>query len=74
MTKNRIPVAGICAALALPAIGLAGNSGDGSEYGTQPGFAKANANTPRAAHDAFGVFGRDNNFARRREWPADDKP
>jgi len=62
-TKNKIALAGICAALALPAIGLAGNSGNGSEYGTQPGFAKATANTPCAGHGAFGAFGKDNNFA-----------
>ena len=49
--------------LALPAAGLAGNSGDGSEYGTQPGFAVANSNTPCAGHGAFGAFGKDNNFA-----------
>ncbi|HEY6017548.1 MAG TPA: hypothetical protein VIU16_12245, partial [Gaiellaceae bacterium] len=51
------------AALALPAVAGAGNSGDGSEYGTQPGFAVANANTPCAGHGAFGYFGKDNNLA-----------
>ena len=35
-TKNKVALAGICAALALPAIGLAGNAGDGSDYGTSP--------------------------------------
>jgi hypothetical protein len=50
-------------ALVLPAVGLAGNSGDGSEYGTQPGFDVANGNTECAGHGAFGAFGKDNNFA-----------
>jgi hypothetical protein len=62
-TKNKVALAGICAALALPAIGLAGNAGDGSDYGTQPGFAKANANTPCAGHGSFGAWGKDYNFA-----------
>ena len=62
MKKPLITLGCICA-LALPAIGLAGNSGNGSEYGTQPGFAKATANTPCAGHGAFGAFGKDNNFA-----------
>jgi len=62
-TKNKIALAGICAALALPAIGLAGNSGNGSEYGAQPGFDVANGNTPCAGHGAFGYFGKDHNLA-----------
>lgn len=62
MKKPLITLTCICA-LALPAMGLAGNSGDGSEYGTQPGFAVANANTECAGHGAFGAFGKDNNFA-----------
>ena len=49
--------------LAVPAVGLAGNSGNGSEYGTQPGFTVANSHTPCAGHGAFGAFGKDNNFA-----------
>ena len=49
--------------LAIPAAGFAGNSGDGSEYGTQPGFDVANGNTECAGHGAFGAFGKDNNFA-----------
>jgi hypothetical protein len=49
--------------LALPAVGLAGNSGAGSEYGTQPGFTVANANTVCAGHGAFGYFGKDHNLA-----------
>jgi hypothetical protein len=41
----------------------AGSAGDGSGYGTQPGFAVANANTPCAGHGSFGAFGKDFNFA-----------
>ena len=64
MQRKRLFVTAACiCALAIPAIGFAGNSGDGSEYGTQPGFAVANANTECAGHGAFGAFGKDNNFA-----------
>jgi hypothetical protein len=62
MKRPLITLACICA-LALPAIGLAGNSGDGSEYGTQPGYPIANENTECAGHGAFGAFGKDNNWA-----------
>ena len=60
--KPLITLAAICA-LALPAIGLAGNAGDGSDYGTQPGFTVANNNTPCAGHGSFGAWGKDYNFA-----------
>ena len=61
---KRVVLAVACAfVLAVPALGIAGNSGDGSEYGSQPGFAVANGNTPCAGHGAFGYFGKDNNLA-----------
>jgi hypothetical protein len=53
--KRPLVTLGCILALAIPAVGLAGNSGDGSEYGTQPGFG--------AGHGAFGYFGKDNNLA-----------
>jgi hypothetical protein len=59
--KPLITLAAICA-LALPAIGLAGNSGTGEEYGTQPGFDVALDNTACAGSGAFGYFGKDNNL------------
>lgn len=62
MKRPLITVACVLA-LTIPAVGFAGNSGDGSEYGTQPGFVVANGNTPCAGHGAFGAFGKDNNFA-----------
>ena len=62
MKRPLITVACICA-LALPAIGLAGNSGNGSEYGTQPGFDVATENTACAGAGAFGYFGKDNSLA-----------
>ena len=62
MKRLILATACVCA-LAVPAVGVAGNSGAGSEYGTQPGFAVANANTPCAGHGAFGYFGKDNNLA-----------
>jgi hypothetical protein len=62
MKKPLITLACICA-LALPAIGLAGNAGDGSDYGTQPGFTVATDKTPCAGHGSFGAWGKDYNFA-----------
>lgn len=60
---SRLTLAACAVVVALPAVGLAGNSGDGSEYGTQPGFAVANDHTPCAGHGAFGYLGKDNNLA-----------
>ena len=62
MKRLILATACVCA-LGVPGVGVAGNSGDGSEYGTQPGFAVANVNTPCAGHGAFGYFGKDNNLA-----------
>jgi hypothetical protein len=48
----------------LSATAFAGNSGDGSEYGTQPGFAVAQINSDGCAgHGAFDAFGKDNSLA-----------
>lgn len=41
---------------------FASNSGDGSDYGTQPGYAVANNNTICAGHGSFGFFGKDWNL------------
>jgi hypothetical protein len=41
----------------------AGNAGDGSGYGTQPGFAVAQENTICSGHGSFGAWGKDYNFA-----------
>ena len=51
-------------ALAMAASGsaMAGNEGDGSGYGTQPGFAVANGNTECAGHGSFGAFGKGANL------------
>jgi hypothetical protein len=43
-------IAAIAALAIVPAAASA-------EYGTQPGYAKANANTVCAGHGAFGAFG-----------------
>lgn len=48
--KKFITIAAAAAALALPATAFA-------EYGSQPGFERANANTICAGHGAFGAFG-----------------
>ena len=61
--RRLVNLAALAAVLAVPVVAMADNSGDGSGYGTQPGYAKANANTPCAGHGAFGAFGKDNNFA-----------
>ena len=61
--SRTIALAAAAAALALPAAATAGNSGNGSEYGTQPGFAVAMSHTECAGHGAFGAFGKDNSLA-----------
>jgi hypothetical protein len=63
MKKPLVTLACICALVLLPAVGLAGNAGDGSDYGTQPGFTVANEQTPCAGHGSFGAWGKDYNFA-----------
>lgn len=39
-------------------VAFASNSGDGSDYGTQPGYNVANENTICAGHGAFNAFGK----------------
>lgn len=62
MTKT-IVAAVIAGALALAPTAFAGNAGDGSGYGTQPGFDVSTGNTVCALHGAFGVLGKDFNLA-----------
>jgi hypothetical protein len=58
---RRLITIGVAAlALAVPAAGLADNSGDGSGYGTQPGYG--NASDCGTYHGAFDAFGKDNNL------------
>ncbi len=45
----------------MAGVAFAGNSGDGSGYGTQPGYTKAS--DCGMYHGAFGAFGKDYNFA-----------
>ena len=63
MKQPLVILACICALVLLPAVGLAGNAGDGSGYGTQPGFEVATEQTLCAGHGAFGAFGKDYNLA-----------
>jgi hypothetical protein len=49
--------------LAVPASAMAGNAGDGSGYGTQPGYEQSLSNTPCAGHGAFGAFGKNYNLS-----------
>jgi hypothetical protein len=53
----------VTGALALAPAAFAGNAGDGSDYGTQPGFTVALEHTPCAGHGAFGILGKDYNMA-----------
>jgi hypothetical protein len=46
--------------MALPV--LAGNAGDGSGWGTQPGYSVASGNTICADHGSFGAFGKGANL------------
>ena len=62
MTKT-IAAAVVAGALAVAPAAFAGNAGDGSDYGTQPGFTVALSHTACAGHGAFGYFGKDNNMA-----------
>ncbi len=39
-------------------VAFAGNAGDGSGYGTQPGNAVSLSNTECADHGSFGAFGK----------------
>jgi hypothetical protein len=50
----------LVAGAAVPA--LASNSGDGSSYGTQPGFTQAQSQTQCSGAGAFGAFGKDYNL------------
>ena len=63
MKKTIIAIAAgavIFGSMALPV--FASNSGDGSDYGTQPGYVVANDNTVCAGHGSFGFFGKDWNL------------
>jgi hypothetical protein len=61
---TRIIVAAVVTgALAFAPAALAGNAGDGSDYGQQPGFDVATANTVCAGHGAFGWLGKDFSMA-----------
>jgi hypothetical protein len=46
--------------MAIPA--LASNAGDGSAYGTQPGFDQAQTQTKCSGAGAFGAFGKQYNL------------
>lgn len=48
------------AAVAVPA--FASNSGDGSDWGTMPGYAEATSHTECADHGSFDAFGKGANL------------
>jgi hypothetical protein len=56
--KKAILAGAAVAALALPGSALAGNEGDGSGY-----HPNANASFCGQAHGAFGILGKDYNYA-----------
>ena len=49
-------------AVAIPAISHASSVGDGTDYGTQPGFSVSLDHTQCAGHGAFDAFGKNFNF------------
>lgn len=58
--KIMMAVLGLAGALALSSTAYAGNAGDGSGYGTQPGYDNAIENSNGCAGTgAFGAFGKD---------------
>jgi hypothetical protein len=56
--KSAIALIGLAGALAFTSAAYAGNAGDGSAYGTQPGYNVATGNTQCAGAGAFGAFGK----------------
>jgi hypothetical protein len=72
--KRIVAVAAVPVALLLAGAGagpaFAGSAGDGSGYGTQPGYAVANSHTVCAGHGAFGAFGKDYNLKGGADGPA----
>ena len=63
--KKLVVVAAVPVALLLSGAGpaFAGSAGDGSGYGTQPGYEVAYSHTACAGHGSFGAFGKDYNMA-----------
>jgi len=62
MIRKTFAVLAAVGTLGLSSAALAGNAGDGSGYGTQPGFDVATGNTPCAGHGSFGAFGKGANL------------
>jgi hypothetical protein len=56
--KTLLAIVGVTGSLAFTTVAWAGNEGDGSGYGTQPGFDVASANTVCSGHGSFGAFGK----------------
>ena len=64
--KRLLTLAGVTAALAIPAAGVGvGTASAGDNYcgPSANGCAHSMANTQCAGHGGFGAFGKDNNFA-----------
>ncbi len=60
ITKTLAGVAaGAALFVAMAAPAFASNAGDGSDYGTMPGFTVANSHTVCAGHGSFDAFGKD---------------
>jgi len=62
--RKKLIILGAAALMSVPAFAgtaFAGSAGDGSGYGTQPGYSKAS--DCGTYHGAFGAFGKDYNFA-----------
>ena len=64
MKKSAVMIAALAALVVSGGPAFADASGDGSGYGTQPGYDNAITNSNGCAgHGAFDAFGKDNNFA-----------
>lgn len=60
--KKMLPFAALAGAMVISGAAFAGNAGDGSGYGTQPGYAQSLSNTECSGHGSFGAFGKGANL------------
>ena len=65
MTLKKIAAGALAGAMMLGTVALpafASNAGDGSDYGTQPGYTVAQSQTACSGAGAFDAFGKDANL------------
>lgn len=71
--KTAMIFVGLAGALAFAVPAYAGNAGNGSGYGTQPGYSVATGNTQCAGAGAFGALGKSANLGIQAS-PGNDDP